>query len=77
MHYAYWNDWYSGWGWFLWFAVWILLISSIGHLGYSYRTHRRHFSKRNHTAVDLLKERYARGDISREEFERIKQELNQ
>lgn len=75
MDHAFWNSWYSGWGWFLWFAVWILLISSIGHLGYSYRTHRRHFSNHNKTAADILNERYARGDISREEFERVKREL--
>ena len=37
---AYWNDWYSGWGWFLWFGVMILLFSSAGNWGYTYRVHR-------------------------------------
>ena len=37
----YWNDWYSGWGWFLWFGVVFLLFSSIGNWGYTYRAHRR------------------------------------
>ena len=33
MDHTYWNDWYSGGGWFLWFGIWFLLISSFGHLG--------------------------------------------
>jgi hypothetical protein len=31
MGHPYWNDWYFGWGWFLWFGVWFLLLSSFGH----------------------------------------------
>lgn len=34
-------------------------------------------SSREKTALDLLKERYARGEINREEFERKKRDLNQ
>jgi putative membrane protein len=63
------------WGWFLWIVVWFLLISSFSHWGYSYRTHRRYFNESNKTAIDLLNERYARGDIEREEFIRIKSEI--
>ena len=40
MH-AYWNDWYFGWGWFLWLDFVILMFSSIGNWGYTYRAHRR------------------------------------
>ena len=34
-------------------------------------------SSREKTALDVLKERYARGEINREEFERKKRDLNQ
>lgn len=75
MEHAYWNDWYLGWGWFLWFGIWFLLISSFGHWGYSYRTNRRYFSQPQKNAVDIVNERYALGEINREEFARIKQEI--
>ena len=40
MPHTYWNDWYFGWGWFLWFGVIFLMFSSIGNWGYTYRAHR-------------------------------------
>ena len=41
MEHAYWNDWYFGWGWFLWLGFILLLFSGIGNWGYTYRAHRR------------------------------------
>jgi putative membrane protein len=38
----YWNDWYSGWGWFLWFGVFFLFFSGIGNWGYTYQAHRKY-----------------------------------
>jgi hypothetical protein len=35
-----WNDWYLGWGWFLWFGILMLAFSSVGNWGYTYRVHR-------------------------------------
>jgi putative membrane protein len=76
MTHPYWNDWYVGWGWFLWIGVWFLLISNFGHWGYTYRSSRLTSSLSQKTAVDILNERYARGEITREEFARMKQEIS-
>jgi putative membrane protein len=65
----YWNDWYSGWGWFLWFGVFFLFFSGIGNWGYSYQAHRKYqdlFPKKG--AIDILDERYARGEIKHEDY---------
>tara|TARA_R110001583_G_scaffold46761_3_gene146517 strand:+ start:16103 stop:16339 length:237 start_codon:yes stop_codon:yes gene_type:complete len=75
MEHAYWTEWYTAWGWFLWFGIWFLLISSFSHWGYSYRTHRRYSSNSDKTAIEILNERYARGDIEQQEFVKIKEEI--
>ncbi len=72
---AYWTDWYSGWGWFLWFGVMILLLSSMGNWGYTYRVHRSHRVPPRKDAFDILDERYARGEITREEHKEMKSNI--
>jgi putative membrane protein len=74
MH-AYWNDWYTGWGWFLWFGVMILLFSSAGNWRYTYRVHRIHGSQPRKEALEILNQRYARGEVTREEYVHMKTAL--
>jgi len=76
MSHPYWNDWYFGWGWFLWFGILFLFFSSIGNWGYSYRAHRRFGELGSKDAVDILNERYARGEITHEELGFMKSKVS-
>ena len=69
---AYWNDWYSGWGWFLWFGIMILMFSSAANWGYTYRVHRSYDRPLGKDAQDILSERYARGEITHDDYARMK-----
>jgi putative membrane protein len=70
-----WNDWYFSWGWFLWFGVIFLLFSSVGDWGYTYSAHRRYSRLPGKDALDILKTRYARGEITREQLSLMKTEI--
>jgi putative membrane protein len=72
MTHGVWNDWYFGWGWFLWFGIMMLAFSSIGNWGYTYRVHRFSGRPQQKDALDILDERYARGEITRAEFGEMK-----
>ncbi len=75
--YMNWNDWHWGFGFGHWFfgvlfwAVILLLIVGLVR-GLSGGGSDRQLKK---SARDILDERYARGEIDREEFERKKQDL--
>lgn len=75
MQHAIWNDWYFGWGWFLWFGIVFLFLSSFGNWGYTYQVHRRYGKSARRDAFDILDERYAKGEIGRDEYARIKLEI--
>lgn len=75
MEHYYWNDWYSAWGWFLWFGMILLIFSSFGNWGYTYRVHRLYGEDSSKTALDFLNDRYARGEIQSDEYQRIKSEI--
>lgn len=69
---TYWNDWYSGWGWFLWLGFLILVFSSAGNWGYTYRVHRNYGGPSSNKALDILSERFARGEITHDDYARMK-----
>jgi len=75
MTHPYWNDWYFGWGWFLWFGIFMLLFSSAGNWGYTYRAHRKFGDMPGKEALEILKARYARGDITRDQLLLMKSEI--
>jgi len=76
MTHYYWNDWYFGWGWFLWLGMVLLIFSSIGNWGYAYGAHRKFQTHPRGRALDILNERYARGDIARDEYGKLKAEIS-
>ena len=75
MPHAYWNDWYVAWGWFLWIGVIFLLFSSFGNWGYTYRAHQKYRQLPSKSALDILNERYARGEIKLDEYQQMKAEI--
>jgi putative membrane protein len=75
MDHSYWNNWNFGWGWLIWFGFVFILFSSIGNWGYTYRAHRKYDMQSGNNAFDILSERYARGEISREEYSKMKADI--
>jgi len=69
------NDWYFGWGWFLWLGFIFLMFSSMGNWGYTYRAHQKYRQPRK-GAIDILNERYARGEITRDQYGRLKADIS-
>ena len=68
----------EGIGWWSWFGgFWMLIFGGLIALivwGIN-RLTRHDTAKVKNNALDLAKERYARGEISKEEFEQIKKDL--
>ena len=80
MHNWMWGDWMSGygmgWGWFgfiLMIAFWVLVILGIVYLVKALTG--RGASPKEETPLDILKKRYAKGEIDAEEFARRKKDL--
>jgi putative membrane protein len=74
MH-AYANDWFFGWGWFLWLGFIFLMFSGLGNWGYTYQVHRKYHLLPAKEARDILNERYARGEITREQYAQLKSDI--
>jgi putative membrane protein len=75
MDHSYWNNWNFGWGWLIWFGFIFILFSNIENWGYTYRAHRKYDMQSGNNAFDILSERYARGEISREEYSKMKADI--
>ena len=75
MQHLYSNGLYFGWGWALWVGFIILMFSSFGNWGYTYRAHRKYDGAPRPAAVDILNERYARGEITRDQYNLLKADI--
>lgn len=81
MGHEYWGNMGMGFGygvgWIIQLALWVLIIVAIIWLvkWAMKETHARDHKKREDEAVHILRERYARGEISKEEFKERRQEL--
>lgn len=72
MHWAY--GWGMGFGWIFMILFWVLIIMGIVFL-IKLVSGGLKDEKKEETALDILKKRYAKGEIGREEFEEKKKEL--
>lgn len=64
-------------GWVLMLLFWALLIAVVVYVVVMFTVKNKSGgTPTGKTALDLLKERYARGEISREEFQQMKKDLD-
>jgi uncharacterized membrane protein len=63
-----------GWFWLIWIGIVFVVFCSFGNWGYSYSVHRR-LGLAPKGALDIPDERYARGEIVREEYGRMTSEI--
>ena len=67
---------FGSWMWFFWggfmIIIWIIIIMGIIML---FRWYTRH-SNKSQSSLEILKERYAKGEINKKEFEEMKKDLN-
>lgn len=64
-----------GGGWAFMSFLWILSLVIIG-IAISWFNRRNLSPPQQRTAIDILKERYARGEISKNEFEDMKKDIS-
>jgi putative membrane protein len=67
-------EWGMGFGWIFMILFWVLIIIGIVYVIQTL-SRRTGQSGTQETPLDILKKRYAKGEISKEEFERMKDDL--
>jgi putative membrane protein len=71
-----WGDygWGMGFGWVWMILVWVLVIAGAVYIiQIAARSGKK--QEKDEAPLDILKKRYARGEISKEEFEKMKDDL--
>ncbi len=66
--------WGMGFGWIFMIIFWTLVILGIAYIVRSL-SGKAGQSGKEESAIDILKKRYAKGEIAKEEFERMKDDL--
>ncbi len=70
------NGWFwghMGFGWFIWVIFLVIIIWLIVQT--TNRNRNGNSASNRETPLEILKKRYARGEISKEEFDRMKKDL--
>lgn len=68
------NNGHMAWMGTWWFLFWILVIA-VPVLLVAWLGNRRNFFNKQESALDVLKKRYAAGEIDRETFERMRKDI--
>lgn len=71
-HYFFWNGMWFGW---LFWVVIIVLILLVVANGSKRNQYLKHNFPSQETAVEILKKRYARGEITKEQFDQMKKDI--
>lgn len=66
--------WGMGFGWLFMVLFWALVILGVVFI-FKMISERSRPAEKGETALDILKKRYAKGEITKEEFERMKDDL--
>ena len=70
------NNWgWMGFGWLFMIAFWILIFLGIIWLIKNFANQNQNLNK-DSQALEILKQRYAKGEINKQEFEEKKKDLN-
>lgn len=76
-YYDYWPMMGYEYGWFGWISMiifWLFVVVIVVAIARRYE-HGSHPQRHEHSALEILKERYAKGEIDRKEFEEKKKDI--